>query len=614
MINGVYWARSNVDRPGTFAATPETNGMYYEWGYKNKFSPNFTIVDSHIKGLRDEYWKAANDPCPVGWRVPTAEEQELLLDKTKVTSIITQQNGINGRIFTDNATGNSIFLPTCDSLSDATPSAVYWSADMFKENEEFAWGLHLIQRTYYIIYFLKVGRHVVRCVANENVPKCDSVITNISVSIDKNDLPYEWRDTTFDIGTKSGTYRFQRISTVTGCDSIVNLHLTVNKSCPGILINDVCWAEYNVDEPGHFANPGKPYGMLYQWNRRKGWPAITPDSVAGWDSSLEPSDTWEPANDPCPAGWRMPTVEEIKTLLDDTKVTHTDYVGQDKALGTRYTDIATGNMVFFPIAGSRQEAGNMAFIFMHKTYWSSTDYWTLYWNYDSPQRWPYAYGNSIRCVADENACDIVLTASENICKEDLPYTWHDTTFLTGTTTGEYRIRRTNPSSGCDSIFCLYLTVDTLCGKPCKERGVLINGVCWAESNVDNPNTFADAPESFGLMYQWNRKKGLPPKGLIAWEDWSYTLKDTRWEAANNPCPSEWRIPTMGEIHSLLDDLKVTREWTQQNEINGMRFIDKTNGNTIFMPAAEARTGINDLPPSYKDGGGHYWTTTRSAFD
>ncbi|MDE5611554.1 MAG: hypothetical protein K2I90_06000, partial [Odoribacter sp.] len=251
------------------------------------------------------------------------------------------------------------------------------------------------------------------------------------------------------------------------------------------MINGVCWAKYNVDEPGTFANPGKPYGMFYQWNRKKGWPVT--GNVTGWDSSLEPGNTWEPANDPCPVGWRMPTVEEIKTLADETKVTYTEQAGKDRVLGSRYTDIATGNALFLPIAGYRNVQGvENNVLWVH--YWSGTDYWML--DRYGASRHPYdcAYGYSVRCVADENACDIVLTASENICKEALPYTWRDTTFLAGTTTGEYRIRRTDPASGCDSIFYLYLTVDTLCGKPCKERGVLVNEVCWAESNVDNPNT------------------------------------------------------------------------------------------------------------------------------
>ncbi|MDE5610993.1 MAG: hypothetical protein K2I90_03130, partial [Odoribacter sp.] len=607
-INGICWARSNVDKPGTFAATPESYGMLYKWNSKKGWPRTIKVVDwdaTSVPGIR---WEPENDPCPAGWRVPTTEEMQTSLNSEKVVGISTQRNGIKGTEFTYMSTKTSLFFPIVGYISPegyymrAQSEGDYWASDTY---------LYLTQDCMLFIPNLsaRLG-YSVRCVADKDVPTCSDIPIDIDTTICVKDLPCKWRDTTFWEGTESGTYRFQRISTVTGCDSIVNLNLTVNKcekSCPGVLINDVCWAEYNVDEPGTFANPGKPYGMLYQWNRKKGWP-VTGD-VSGWDSSLEPGNTWEPANDPCPAGWRMPTVEEIKTLLDRTKVSYVENVGQDRVRGTRYTDIATGNMIFFPQANIRHEDG-VAIDLYQEHYWSSTDYWTLYWNYSSPRQRAYAEGYSVRCVADEDACDIVLTASENICKEALPYTWRDTTFREGTTTGEYRIRRTDPASGCDSIFCLYLTVDTLCGKPCKERGVFINGVCWAESNVDNPNTFADAPESFGQLYQWNRKKGLPPKGTIAWEDWSYNIKDARWEAANNPCPADWRIPAIGDIYSLLEDLKVTREWTQQSGVNGMRFTDKTSGNTIFMPAVEARIEIVDPPPSSIDKGGHYWSVTR----
>ena len=608
LINGVCWAKSNVDKPGTFASTPEAYGMYYQWNRKKGLSAADSDWDDNLPS--EFCWESVNDPCPMGWRVPTTDELEVLLDDSKVAYVCVSQNGISGGRFTDKITNNVIFLPFAGNLLrrngelSSGETGYYSSSEQaiaagFANYLEFSsWG-GLIT---FLYHFGSVGMSV-RCVADE---KCDSIVSHDTVTICSMDFPYEWRDTTFGEGTQTGTYRISRRSCA--YTDIAYLHLTVQqeneKSCPGVLINDVCWAEYNLDEPGRFANPGKPYGMLYQWNRKKGWPAITPDSVSGWNSSLDPGGTWEPANDPCPAGWRMPSVEEIRLLTDKAKVTYTEQVGQDGALGSRYTDIVTGNMLFLPITGYRDAQGiRHNVLWIH--YWSSTDYWSL--DRNSIVQAPYAYGYSVRCVADENACDIVLTASETICKEALPYTWHDTTFREGTVTGEYCIRRTNPVSRCDTIFYLYLTVDTLCGKPCKERGVFINGVCWAESNVDNPNTFADTPEAFGLLYQWNRKKGYSLKEDIDPDDWKLYDSYVRWEAANNPCPADWRIPTIGEIYTLLDDLKVTREWGQQNGVYGMRFTDKLNGNTVFLPPAGRRSGAT---ASYQDdNSGWYWSST-----
>ncbi|MDE5638645.1 MAG: hypothetical protein K2I47_02445, partial [Odoribacter sp.] len=611
LINGVCWAKSNVGEPGTFAATPESYGMLYQWNRKKGWSATEAVSGWDSSLPSGTCWDAANDPCPSGWRVPTIGEFDALLDNTNVTSIMASQNGVGGRKFTDNTTGNSIFLPgvyyrnSNDAISHSVNHGFYWSSSSF--SSLLASSLNFNENNGGIIWPKHSGL-AIRCVVGDP-PDCGSIVTNISEIVCAKDLPYTWGDTIFDVGTESGTYSFQYVSTVTGNDSIVNLHLTVDEcemSCPGVLINGVCWAEYNVDEPGRFANPGKPYGMLYQWNRKKGWPAMTPESVSGWDSSLEPGDTWEPANDPCPVGWRMPTAEEMEKLFDKTKVSNIE-TGHNRVLSTRYTDIATGNMIFLPHANYRDEHG-VTHNILRKEYWSGTNHWAL-WDDHIFRRQLYADGYSVRCVADENACDIVLTASENICKEALPYTWHDTTFREGTVTGEYRIQRTNPISKCDTIFYLYLTVDTLCGKPCKERGVFINGVCWAESNVDNPNTFADTPEAFGLLYQWNRKKGFPLKENIDPDDWYYNDSYVRWEAVNNPCPADWRIPTIGEIYTLLDELRVTREWVQQNGVYGLKFIDKFSSNAIFFPKAGSRYDF-DLLTGGKDDGGYYWSTSK----
>ena len=529
LINGVCWAKSNVDTSGTFASTPEAYGMFYQWNSKKGWPVIDTIRDWEYREYPDRIkpWETINDPCPTGWRVPTYDEIKTLWDESNVTYICAPRNGINGASFISKVTDNAIFLPFAGIIhgysgirSSRNTKGLYWSSSEDDDsNNTRAMGLYLVSDFNHHMRVEKNYGLLIRCVADE---KCDSIVSHDTVTICSTDFPYEWRDTTFGEGTQTGTYRISRRSCA--YSDITYLHLTVQqeneKSCPGVLINGVCWAKYNVDEPGRFANPGKPYGMLYQWNRKKGWPAITPDSVSGWNSSLDPGGTWEPANDPCPAGWRMPSVEEIRLLTDKAKVTYTEQVGQDGALGSRYTDIVTGNMLFLPITGYRDAQGiRHNVLWIH--YWSSTDYWSL--DRNSIVQAPYAYGYSVRCVADENACDIVLTASETICKEALPYTWHDTTFREGTVTGEYCIRRTNPVSRCDTIFYLYLTVDTLCGKPCKERGVFINGVCWAESNVDNPNTFADTPEAFGLLYQWNRKRDIPLKKILIRTIGSYMI-------------------------------------------------------------------------------------------
>lgn len=87
------------------------SSKFYQWNRKTAWP-----VTGEITGWSDTYsegytWEKTNDPSPEGWRVPTREELQKLLDIDSVTSEWITLNGIDGRIFTDNTSGNSLFLP-----------------------------------------------------------------------------------------------------------------------------------------------------------------------------------------------------------------------------------------------------------------------------------------------------------------------------------------------------------------------------------------------------------------------------------------------------------------------------------------------------------------------
>jgi len=117
-INGVKWAKRNVDMPGTFAAKPEDVGMYYKWGSSIGWSCTDPLINSNgdtiwydIPPGSGTTWSKENDPCPSGWHVPTVAEAQSLIDATIAAEIWqwTTINGVNGRILgTDE---NTIFLP-----------------------------------------------------------------------------------------------------------------------------------------------------------------------------------------------------------------------------------------------------------------------------------------------------------------------------------------------------------------------------------------------------------------------------------------------------------------------------------------------------------------------
>ncbi|MDE5639989.1 MAG: gliding motility-associated C-terminal domain-containing protein [Odoribacter sp.] len=468
LINGVCWAKSNVDKPGTFASTPEAYGMYYQWNRKKGLSAADSDWDDNLPS--EFCWESVNDPCPMGWRVPTTDELEVLLDDSKVAYVCVSQNGISGGRFTDKITNNVIFLPFAGNLLRRNGELFSGDTGYYSSSEqaivagfanylEFSsWG-GLIT---FLYHFGSVGMSV-RCVADE---KCDSIVSHDTVTICSMDFPYEWRDTTFGEGTQTGTYRISRRSCA--YTDIAYLHLTVQqeneKSCPGVLINDVCWAESNVDEPGTFAATPEVWGMLYQWNRKKGWPTKQPTSE--WTNHSSNGERWETINDPCPKGWRVPTIEELETLLDTSKVACIRTL-ENEVKGCKFIDKSNSNAVFFPYPG---------FIHANLYYEAEGRYWSNTLSDFSIDNRLYAYdlkllpdrintyiefteiGESVRCVYDWHCDTLVTNISVSICAKDLPYEWGDTTFDVGTESGTYSFQRISTVTGCDSIVNLNLTV------------------------------------------------------------------------------------------------------------------------------------------------------------
>ena len=136
LINGVVWATCNVNAPGTFASSPTESGMFYQWNRKVGWSSTDPLVN-HLDGITwdssvptGDSWEKANDPCPVGWRVPTYEEEQSLVNSG---SFWGELNGVKGRFF---GTGSQrVFFPAAGdrsydggTLSYVGGGSDYWSS------------------------------------------------------------------------------------------------------------------------------------------------------------------------------------------------------------------------------------------------------------------------------------------------------------------------------------------------------------------------------------------------------------------------------------------------------------------------------------------------------
>ena len=88
-------------------------------------------------------------------------------------------------------------------------------------------------------------------------------------------------------------------------------------------IDGLIWSKANVDEPGMFGESPDTRGKLYQYDSKTAWPNSSPETsgcpdgmrVGQFDSGVS---DWSAENDPCPAGWRVPSIEEIRQLAGDS--------------------------------------------------------------------------------------------------------------------------------------------------------------------------------------------------------------------------------------------------------------------------------------------------------
>ncbi len=90
-LNGILWSPFNVGEPDMFTSSIDDTGMLYQYdsktGYPNS-SPNESnapagYVTGYYTSAPDDVtdlWKEVNNPCPDGWRIPTKEEIEGILN------------------------------------------------------------------------------------------------------------------------------------------------------------------------------------------------------------------------------------------------------------------------------------------------------------------------------------------------------------------------------------------------------------------------------------------------------------------------------------------------------------------------------------------------------
>ncbi len=162
--SGTLWATMNVG-----ANSPEEYGDYFAWGettpkdvcawstYKWCMGSEYTMtkyctnssygyngfVDN--KTELDPEDDAATANWGPEWRMPSLDQIQELMDNC--TSQWTTRNGVNGRLFTSNINGASLFLPAAgfrwdSGLGDAGSWGSYWSRTLGSSGSRSAYRLY----------------------------------------------------------------------------------------------------------------------------------------------------------------------------------------------------------------------------------------------------------------------------------------------------------------------------------------------------------------------------------------------------------------------------------------------------------------------------------------
>jgi uncharacterized protein (TIGR02145 family) len=214
---------------------------------------------------------------------------------------------------------------------------------------------------------------------------------------------------------------------------------TQSNKC-GAFITPTEWKEfdcYNLGAAGRDTHPWdepswKLIGGYWQWGRKgpvdlntntehfahgptgPGDSQANNGSISGWSGSVADSGSWYKdgakniENDPCPTGFRVPTIDEWKDVLANNEK---EYVGDSwTSRATNYdTGLKLGESLFLPAAGYRYHLrggalGNRGY---YGYYWSSSELSSInawYLSFDSSSANASSYdrrdGFSVRCVAE----------------------------------------------------------------------------------------------------------------------------------------------------------------------------------------------------------------------
>jgi uncharacterized protein (TIGR02145 family) len=461
-INGGYWQWGRLAQAAAGPTGPDAgdanDGPVSGWNATGAPSGSWTDAT-----------KTANDPCPSGYRVPTkAQWDGVIANNTPVNMGSFSDSPVNYGVGIK--LGNDLMLPVAGARFNLNGFTVYrglwgyyWSST--EDGGENAGGLGLTNTTASTGYDVRAFGTSIRCIAD--IPgtigslNCDGTTTGTfasgkSASGVSASVPYTGGDggphsgqTVASTGVTGLTATLSAGSFVSGSGNLLYsitgtpasggtasfaLNIGGQTCTMNIFVCGGCCAKVSPTETREFmchnlgsantgADPFTPTweinGGYWQWGRLAqaaagptgpGAGDANAGAVSGWNTTYAPDGSWadgsKTANDPCPAGYRIPTKAQWDGVIANNTVSS---LGTFSTSVTNYgAGVKFSNQLMLPAAGGRYyDLSTLYSRGLVSYYWSSTEYttgraWGLGFsstvggtNHDYR-----TYGTSVRCIAE----------------------------------------------------------------------------------------------------------------------------------------------------------------------------------------------------------------------
>ena len=406
------------------------------------------------------------------------------------------------------------------------------------------------------------------------------------------------------------------------------------------------WACCNVG-----ADTPEAYGGYYAWGETEekstyNWSTYiyydgSPVTYRDLGSDIAGTD-YDVAHVKWGGSWVMPSKAQQDELISNCTFEWTTVNGVN---GGKYTSKTNGGSIFLPAAGYRYDSslGNAG---SYGYYWSSTQdpsnrsAYGLYINSSETDTYDDAifFGQSVRPIYVGDTYKALALSKSNV---EIIAGRSSTVEITSGS-GYYKVSSSAPNvaeaslsgstitiKGVSAGLAVIVVTDTKSGSSqyiiatvkqayltCPDNHHphaidlgLPSGTLWACCNVE-----ADTPEGYGGYYAWGETE---TKSTYTWSTYTHCdgypsnchdlgsdIAGTEYDVAHVKWGGSWVMPSKAQFDELINNC--TYEWTTVNGVNGSKFTSKTNGGSIFLPAAGYRNDSDIKGAS----SGYYWSSTQ----